>query len=79
MGDNKAIMGFNLIYMFDRAGQLAALARKLLELGLEPPHVGSEYSFLDALDAIRKFQSGSTVGKVVLLIDSQTEATLEGY
>lgn len=79
VGDNKAIMGFNLIHMFDQAGRLGALARQLLELGLEPPHVGSEFSFLDALDAVRKFQSGSTVGKVVLLIDAQTEATLEGY
>ncbi|DBA72912.1 TPA: hypothetical protein ACH3X2_009870 [Trebouxia sp. C0005] len=66
IGDNKSIMAFNLIWMFDKALELANLAAELQELHLPPPHVGETFSFDDAPSALRRLQSGKTVGKVVL-------------
>lgn len=66
IGDNKSIMAFNLIWMFDKALELANLATELQALHLPPPHVGETFSFDDAPSALRRLQTGKTVGKVVL-------------
>ena len=49
-----------------QAAELAKLAAELQEMQLPPPHVGETFSFDDAPSALRRFQSGRTVGKVVL-------------
>lgn len=68
-GANKAVMGFNLIYLFDRVEQLQRLCEELDALQLPPPLVGEEWRFEDqAVDALRSLQSGKTVGKVVLVL-----------
>ena len=46
--------------------ELAELAQELVQLNLPAPHVGETFSFEDAPAALRRFQSGKTVGKVVL-------------
>ena len=49
-----------------QASELAELAQELLQLGLPAPHIGETFKFVDAPAALRRFQSGKTVGKVVL-------------
>mmetsp|Transcript_5891 Transcript_5891/g.15138 ORF Transcript_5891/g.15138 Transcript_5891/m.15138 type:complete len:434 (+) Transcript_5891:148-1449(+) len=69
IGENRAVFGFNLIWMFDRVEVLMELADTLLVLGLPAPYVGERFHFEEAQEAIRKLQSGTTKGKVVLYLD----------
>ncbi|MGI9160363.1 MAG: zinc-binding dehydrogenase, partial [Saprospiraceae bacterium] len=63
---NTGILGFNLIWLYERAPLMHQLLGELAELRLPPPHVGHRYRFEEAREAIRMFQTGKTVGKVVL-------------
>lgn len=49
-----------------QVAELAELAKELQNLQLPPPHVGDVFDFDDAPSALRKLQTGRTVGKVVL-------------
>lgn len=49
-----------------QVAELAKLAKELQDLELPPPHVGDVFDFDDAPSALRKLQTGRTVGKVVL-------------
>lgn len=66
ISDNKSVMGFNLIWLWDRADQLVAGYDALDALITEPPLVGRRFDFADAPAAMRYLQSGQSVGKVVL-------------
>ncbi len=66
---NKGILGFNLIWLYERADLMHRLLQELNELRLAPPHVGHVMPFEKMHEAIRLFQSGKTTGKVVLLIE----------
>ena len=68
--DNKAVLGFNLIWLYDNVQQCGELLDELIALDLPPPLVGHEYALSDAPEALRHFQSGSTTGKVVLRVPS---------
>jgi NADPH:quinone reductase-like Zn-dependent oxidoreductase len=72
-GENKSVMGFNLIWMFHKVVVLGELLRDLAQLNLPPPPVGETFAFDDAPRALRRFQSGETTGKVVLLVDHDEE------
>eukprot|EP00511_Aplanochytrium_stocchinoi_P013582 CAMPEP_0204889074 /NCGR_PEP_ID=MMETSP1349-20130617/21930_1 /ASSEMBLY_ACC=CAM_ASM_000710 /TAXON_ID=215587 /ORGANISM="Aplanochytrium stocchinoi, Strain GSBS06" /LENGTH=163 /DNA_ID=CAMNT_0052052957 /DNA_START=23 /DNA_END=514 /DNA_ORIENTATION=+ len=64
--DNKSVMGFNLIHCLNDAENLIQLLEEVEAMGLPPPLVGSVYEFKDIVSALRTFQSGKTVGKVVI-------------
>jgi NADPH:quinone reductase-like Zn-dependent oxidoreductase len=66
---NKSLMGFNLIYLYEQTDMMHAMLRELQALELKPQHIGHVYSFEDMHEAIRLFQSGETVGKVVVRVD----------
>ncbi len=66
---NRAVLGFNLIWLYERATLLRQLLQELETLKLSPPHVGHRFSFDQLPDAIRLFQTGKTVGKVVVEIE----------
>lgn len=66
---NRSVMGFNLIHCFNKAPLLMKLLDELMAMKLPKPHIGLECKFGDALKAMRTFQSGQTVGKVVLKVD----------
>jgi len=68
IGQNRAVLGFNLIWMFDKVELLADLVDGLASLSLPPPHIGEELPFEQAQEAIRRLQSGTTRGKVVLTL-----------
>lgn len=67
ISDNKSVMGFNLIWLW----QEQTLFRRLLEqcdaCRLAAPSVGHVYEFDKAQEALTCLRSGSSMGKVVLL------------
>lgn len=65
---NKGLFGFNLIYLYERAELMHQLLQEVQALQLAPPHVGHVFPFEKMHEAIRLFQSGKTVGKVVLTV-----------
>lgn len=66
---NRSLMGFNLIYLYEQTDLMHAMLRDLQALHLKPPHVGHVFSFDQLPEAIRLFQRGQTVGKVVVTVD----------
>jgi NADPH:quinone reductase-like Zn-dependent oxidoreductase len=65
---NKSVMGFNLIYLWDRVDELKNSLNEILKMNLKPPHIGKVYSFDKLIEALRYFQSGMTIGKVVIKV-----------
>lgn len=65
---NKSLMGFNLIWLYERAELMHELLSDLEKMNLGKPHVGHTFSFEKIKDAIHLFQSGKTIGKVVLKV-----------
>ena len=65
---NKSVMGFNLIYLWDRPDELREMSEKILKMNLKKPHIGKVYSFENLIDALRYFQTGKSIGKVVVKI-----------
>jgi alcohol dehydrogenase len=47
---------------------LHQLLKELEALNLEAPHVGHVFPFEELPDAVRLFQTGKTVGKVVVTV-----------
>ncbi len=67
---NKAIMGFNLIWLYEKKVLMHQLLGEMSELDLDPPHIGHEFDFEDMHKALKLFQSGKTEGKVILNISN---------
>ena len=63
---NTSVMGFNLIWLWDRVERLASTYARLDERLTAPPFVGHRYPFDEAPAALGALQAGGTVGKVVL-------------
>jgi len=66
IAENKSVMAFNLIWLWDQADRLAPAYDALSSSTPEPPLVGRRFAFADALAALRFLQSGGSIGKVVL-------------
>lgn len=66
---NKSLMGFNLIYLYEKTDLMHEMLRNLFALNLKPQHIGHVYSFGDLHKAIYHFQSGKTIGKVVVTVE----------
>lgn len=65
---NKSLLGFNLIYLYVQTDLMHQMLDGLLALGLAPQHIGHVFKFEDMHTAIRLFQSGKTIGKVVVTL-----------
>jgi NADPH:quinone reductase-like Zn-dependent oxidoreductase len=63
---NKSLMGFNLIFLYEQTDLLLRILQELMDLQLKPQHIGHVYPFEEMHHAIHQFQSGKTVGKVVV-------------
>jgi len=63
---NKSLMGFNLIYLYEQTDMMHQMLAQLQALQLKPQHIGHVFSFEEMHKAIRLFQRGETVGKVVV-------------
>jgi NADPH:quinone reductase-like Zn-dependent oxidoreductase len=66
---NKSLMGFNLIYLYEQTDMMHQMLHELQELRLKPQHIGHVYHFENMHEAIRLFQQGKTVGKVVVKLE----------
>jgi alcohol dehydrogenase len=63
---NRAVMAFNLIWLWDALDRLPGAYADLARLDPRPPHVGVRLPFARAPEALRLLQGGGTAGKVVL-------------
>jgi NADPH:quinone reductase-like Zn-dependent oxidoreductase len=63
---NKSVMGFNLIYLWDRPDELNSMAFEILKMNLQRPYVGKVFSFDHLIRALNYFQTGRSIGKVVV-------------
>ena len=68
ISDNRGLLAFNLIWLWESSERLPAAYAELAALDLPPPHVGARYSFTAAPTAIAELKSGRTIGKSVLLV-----------
>jgi alcohol dehydrogenase len=66
MSSNRSVIGFNLIWLWDRVERLSAMHEKVSRVLTAPPFVGRTYPFNRAPEALRWLQSGDSTGKVVL-------------
>ncbi len=62
---NRSMMGFNLIWLWDRHDELAAGWDALNAMLDVPPVIGRRFPFAEIPAAMRYLQSGESVGKVV--------------
>ncbi len=65
---NKSVMGFNLIYLYENAGLMHEILGELNKMDLGKPVVGHNFGFGQMKEAIALFQSGKTKGKVVVIV-----------
>ncbi|NIM01099.1 MAG: zinc-binding dehydrogenase [Acidobacteria bacterium] len=66
--ENKSIMAFNLIWLWDDMTLFDRLMGEVAALELDPPHVGKPFPFDDAPAALEHLRSGQSIGKVVLTL-----------
>ena len=64
--ENKAVMGFNLIWLYDQKDMMRASLDGLQKLDLGKPRIGHQYPFEGLPNAINDFQKGGTIGKLVV-------------
>ncbi|KAJ8600750.1 hypothetical protein CTAYLR_003943 [Chrysophaeum taylorii] len=73
---NRAVFGFNLIWLTHRTDLLSKalddIAARTSLFGPTRPHVGRTFSFDELPDALRFLQSGTSTGKVVVLIGNSS-------
>lgn len=65
---NKSVMAFNLIWLYEKADLLHQLLDEIAALQLPPPLVGHTYPFPELPKALDVFLGGQTTGKVVVLV-----------
>lgn len=66
---NKGILGFNLIYLYERTALMHQLIAELQDLNIGQPHVGHTFEFDHLVEAVKLFQTGKTIGKVVVRVE----------
>ncbi len=66
--ENKSVMGFNLIWMWDKIDELSSLLKDILLLDIKPQYIGKEFPFENAKEALYFFKSGKSIGKVILKV-----------
>lgn len=69
VSENRAVMGFNLIWLWSEVDRLPAAYATLARLDARRPHVGARLPFARAAEALRLLQGGGTEGKVVLEVE----------
>lgn len=65
---NKSVMAFNLIHLYDKKHYFKHYLTEIGELDIGKPHIGETYSFSELIKAVRFFQTGNTVGKVIIQV-----------
>ncbi|MBE0573198.1 MAG: zinc-binding dehydrogenase [Ignavibacteriaceae bacterium] len=65
---NRSVMGFNLIYLWDHPEELREMLNKIIEMKLKKPHIGKVFTFDKLISALIYFQTGKSIGKVVVQV-----------
>ncbi len=63
---NRGILGFNLIYLYNKVPLMHQLLKELKEVNIGKPVVGHEFEFEKITEAIQFFQTGKSMGKIVV-------------
>ena len=66
IAENRSVMTFNLIWLWDHVDRLSRAYDRLAPLMERPPFIGRRFGFADAPAALGYLQGGESVGKVVL-------------
>lgn len=66
--ENKGVLGFNLIWLYDRVHLMNEMLNEMSKMDLGKPYVGKVYSWDQMYEAIKFFQSGKSTGKVVVTV-----------
>jgi alcohol dehydrogenase len=66
VSENKSVMAFNLIWLWEQVDRLPRAYEQLSGFLQGPPTIGRRFSFGDAPAALRYLQSGDSIGKIVL-------------
>ncbi|MCP3981073.1 MAG: zinc-binding dehydrogenase [bacterium] len=66
ISDNRSILAFNLIWLWEDQPLFDRLMDEITEFDLEPPHVGKTFPFAEAPAALQYLRGGTSIGKVVL-------------
>lgn len=66
ISENKSVLAFNLIWLWEQQERMHVLLEELQQIELPPPHVGHRFPFSDAHRALECLRSGKSTGKVVL-------------
>ena len=64
--DNKAVLAFNLIWLYDKVDLMDEMVKEMTKMDLGKPFVGHVFEFDQLHDGIHLFQSGKSTGKVVV-------------
>ena len=64
--ENRSLMAFNLIWLWDQVDRLQRAYDRLGTLVRKPPHIGRRFPFDEAPAALRHLQGGESIGKVVI-------------
>jgi alcohol dehydrogenase len=65
---NKSVMAFNLIHLYEKKQYFGQFLSELSKINIGKPHIGETYAFSELIKAVRRFQTGKTVGKVVIRV-----------
>lgn len=65
---NRSVIGFNLIWLWDQIDRLPGAYTALHHMCPEPPLVGGRFAFEEVPAAMRLLKSGRSVGKVVVQV-----------
>jgi NADPH:quinone reductase-like Zn-dependent oxidoreductase len=63
---NKSVMGFNLIWLYERKHIMKRLLTEIDSLHLPAPIVGYRFTFSKMHEALELFKSGRTTGKIIV-------------
>lgn len=69
ISQNRALLAFNLIWLWESVERVPAAYAELAALELPAPHIGACYPFAAAREALLELKAGQTVGKSVLLVN----------
>jgi len=66
---NRAILGFNLIWLYENVEKMHRMIRNMEEFDLPKPRIGHQFSFEQLPNALRTLRDGKTTGKVVVNVE----------
>lgn len=69
--DNKSVMAFNLIWLYEKADMMKTLMTEIDALKIAPPFIGHTFSFKELPAAMRLFRTGKTMGKVIVKVEGE--------